>query len=601
MQKKIQLIPWITLVILACITGPAQSQESPATRATSEQAPLKWATSWFGNAFSGKTKLMQRQINGFYVAPDGRCYTNSGWDESMQDAAIYKDGDYVGRLPGIHDRNTLGGWGIAGDGDHVFYSAHREVKGEPNIRTWLVGRSTLDGKPAPWGDGNDTFLHLWKSSLDRTDEGAVGEVFGLAVSSSELFVAASTPDKVFVFDKESGEKKREFDCPHPGPIAVAPDGTLWVVQRSTKPGNLLETLDPGEDFAIVQYTSDGKATGKTIVGGRPLALTFNAAGQLMVADEGPRQQIVFYDVSGQPKEVSAFGDKGGVICSSDGKNSPLRLLYPCGVGNDAQGNIYVASRLPVTGCQIRKFTSQGREVWQLFSDEFMNCSDADPASDGVMVYSPRDCYSMDFSKSNGNEATWLGHTMDKFRFPDDPRLHGDGEGSAPQIRRLQGKLFMYIIGEANHISIFKQLPGSLIFAPAVSIQPVRRYDLHPRGGQRPRSRAGDGSGSIITATARSTRRRLKPTARWWAAGGVSASMPMVESGMPTAVGTPTTADHESNTILCKVWMGRALPSTVSPAAKALKPPIRSPRCKPTMAFSISSNGSTTTVPAIPCT
>lgn len=445
------------------------------------KSSFKYATSWFGNSFNGAPKLMQRQINGFYVAPDGTCYTNSGWDESGQDAGIYKDGDYLGRLPGIHDRVTLGGRALTGDAKYIFYSAQRVTKDKPDVRTWYVGRSFADANAhaAPWPGLSEHFLPIVEANKQATASGlAPGEIYALAVSEDELFVAMGDPDKVLVFDEETGKARREFPCPRPGAMIADKTGALWIVQRGEAPGDSLDTISSSLDFRIVQYSRDGKPTGKVIAApGRPLGLALDATGALMVADDGPRQQIVIYDISGDsPRPIGAFGQEGGILTAPFGEfgSGPARLAYPCGVGIDSAGGIYVASRYPVTGCEIRKSSPDGKQLRRLYSNQFMNCADADPATDGNDVYSPRDCFIMDFSKSNGLEGRWIGHTVDKFRYPDDPRIHGEGGmGYAPLMRRLEGRLYMYLIAETGRVSIFKQVDGGKTFAPCGLYSTVR--------------------------------------------------------------------------------------------------------------------------------
>jgi len=52
---------------------------------------------------------------------------------------------------------------------------------------------------------------------------------------------------------------------------------------------------------------------------------------------------------------------------------------------------------------------------------------------------------MDYSKGSGQEWTYKGYTLDKFRYLDDKRLHGDQTSfTSPFVRRINGKRFMYL-------------------------------------------------------------------------------------------------------------------------------------------------------------
>lgn len=46
-------------------------------------------TSWVGNTFSGGTSWVQDLIDDMVVEPDGKCRTNSGWDEAGNERGIY--------------------------------------------------------------------------------------------------------------------------------------------------------------------------------------------------------------------------------------------------------------------------------------------------------------------------------------------------------------------------------------------------------------------------------------------------------------------------------------------------------------------------------
>ena len=79
---------------------------------------------------------------------------------------------------------------------------------------------------------------------------------------------------------------------------------------------------------------------------QPTALAIANDGSLMVADSGtgPRQQILFYDVTkpGAPRLARTFGDQGGISSGTPGVVTPTKFWGIRGVGMDRDGNIYVA-------------------------------------------------------------------------------------------------------------------------------------------------------------------------------------------------------------------------------------------------------------------
>ena len=78
----------------------------------------------------------------------------------------------------------------------------------------------------------------------------------------------------------------------------------------------------------------------------PTALALANDGTLMVADSGigPRQQVLFYDVSDaeHPRLVRTFGEYGGIASGTPGVVTPTKFWGIRGVGMDAQGNLFVA-------------------------------------------------------------------------------------------------------------------------------------------------------------------------------------------------------------------------------------------------------------------
>ncbi|HUC84824.1 MAG TPA: hypothetical protein VL970_06505, partial [Candidatus Acidoferrales bacterium] len=164
-------------------------------------------------------------------------------------------------------------------------------------------------------------------------------------------------------------------------VKVQPDGTVntwshWdeggkkfgayrdgdVVGNSDVGANSLEATDrAGRKWKIeMDYTEpkyheyDFKPKGITRDGEpvkfpglfQPMALALANDGQLMIADSqtGPRQQVLFYDLSdaSKPRLTRAFGDYGGIGSGKPGEATPTKFWGIRGVGMDGAGNIYVA-------------------------------------------------------------------------------------------------------------------------------------------------------------------------------------------------------------------------------------------------------------------
>jgi len=209
----------------------------------------------------------------------------------------------------------------------------------------------------------------------------------------------------------------------------------------------------------------------------PTALALANNGRLMIADSwtSPRQQVLFYDVSdfAAPKLVRTFGEYGGIGSGTPGQVTPTKFWGIRGIGMDAKSNIYVA--MSEMGSVLRKFTPEGKLVWELCGHFFVDVAAADPATDGRDVWGIQEHYVMDYDRPPGKEAKWVGYSLNRYRYPNDPRglmfvkQQGEHGLTSPQILYLQGKRFMFVGGmfASNFINIFRYdgeiaIPSGLI-------------------------------------------------------------------------------------------------------------------------------------------
>lgn len=184
----------------------------------------------------------------------------------------------------------------------------------------------------------------------------------------------------------------------------------------------------------------------------PAALAFSTDGELMIADNA-RHQILFYDVSSDtPREVKAFGERGGVSSNTPGLAAgeiyPTRFWNMTGIGMDAAGRIYVAMCFRYTVTCIRCLTPDGKQVWSVESAAFVDAYDFDPTTDGRDIYGLTEHYVMDYSKTEpGTEQKLHAYTLDTDRYPNDPRaLFGFNILCSVWIRYIQGQKIMFSTG-----------------------------------------------------------------------------------------------------------------------------------------------------------
>lgn len=204
----------------------------------------------------------------------------------------------------------------------------------------------------------------------------------------------------------------------------------------------------------------------------PTALAFDNAGNLLVADNGPDQNVkIFAMDAAAPVLLRTFGDSGGVFAGPvPGAAGDRRFWGIRGLGVDSEGNVYVGNTgIPMQtmgGTDVRVFSGRDSSLlWQVQGLSFVNTADADPDSDVKSVFLNAKRFVMDWSQPPGKSWRLAATTLDPFRYPFDPRIVTPMESVF--LRRLNGKLFQFSTGMyADFIAIHRFVPGSEIAVPA---------------------------------------------------------------------------------------------------------------------------------------
>ena len=230
------------------------------------------------------------------------------------------------------------------------------------------------------------------------------------------------------------------------------------------------------DFTPRGITRDGEPT--TFPGlHQPTALALSHDGLLMVADSGtgPRQQVLYFDVADpeHPRLDRTFGEAGGIAAGTPGVVTPTKFWGIRGIGEDDGGGLMVA--MSEMGSILRKFAPDGRLAWELYGHFFVDVAAADPATDALDVWGVQEHYKMDYARPPGQEARWVGYSLDRHKYPNDPRgltfvkQQGEHGLTSPQVVTLGGRRFLFVGGmfASNFISIFRYdgeiaIPSGLI-------------------------------------------------------------------------------------------------------------------------------------------
>lgn len=405
---------------------------------------LEYATSWVGNSLPGPVEdTVNFNMTSLYTTPDGTCYVTSFFEEQGHTIAAYRDGEQI-----APDSKTPanGGTAIAANDKYVFAAEykHRGKKGSEFNR---VSREL---------NGRDRVQVSAEGKGDQT-------VRGLTANNEEVFASNRIDHRIEVYDAETLERKRGFEFTRPGPLAHDGKGNLWVVREGFEE-QTYEYLDGPypHDAEIVCLDAQSGRVVKSFKGPAvPTGVAIDPQGRLLVADNGPDQQVKIYDVSGEPKLVGTVGTQGGIFAGKPGEVTDGKLNGLTGVGADAEGNIYVTSTgwpfmyvspgLMANATTLRAFPPEAINKaeptvdWRLDSIAYIfDGGTLDPRDETELYAGADQIFKMDWSESRGKEGTYHAFTANAKEFP--LEALGRRTRETPWVRWLDGEKFLFLRG-----------------------------------------------------------------------------------------------------------------------------------------------------------
>ena len=443
-----------------------------AQAAAAGRAELRADVSWIGNSFSGKEAWVLQDVEDIFVAPDGTLWTNVYWDEAGGNVQQYKDGRLVAMARHTHGWGYEGGAAVAANAKYLFIVQNVNNEGG-GLRghSWPAKGFTWSGisrrlrtditKPAAFADGRgkegDVLPGAFLPVVEVPD-GKQGSLRGLGATDTRLFVSSPFDNAIKVYDTETMRPIKSWALERPGPLCLDRAGQVWVLQGPAAEGGAWKALS---------FTAEGSPRGASIAfpqGVLPTDLCADKDGRLLVADAGPAQQVLLYEgLDGAPKPAGTFGAKGGILADPPGKFGDRRFNRPHGVGTDDQGRVYVASSgssaLETGGggsTVLECYAPDGQCLWRVFGLHFIDGADLDPDSDKDL-YTKEEHFAMDWSRAAGQEWSYRGYTVNKFKYPDDPRLHI--WSANPWVRRIAGQKFLFVTDmTAEFLQVFRFKP-----------------------------------------------------------------------------------------------------------------------------------------------
>lgn len=102
---------------------------------------------------------------------------------------------------------------------------------------------------------------------------------------------------------------------------------------------------------------------------------------------------------------------------------------------------------------LEAYDPAGRLKWRLYGLTFVDLADVDPADDRK-VFTKEERFDMDYGRPRGTEWTYRAYTVNRFRYPQDPRLHIWSAGA--WVRRIDGRPFLFVQDmTGDHLQIYR--------------------------------------------------------------------------------------------------------------------------------------------------
>ena len=419
--------------------------------AETKPPPGTYYTSWIGNSYGGSGAAagegigsrsngfgywVQDAISSMAVSPDGTVFLGAKWDEAGRGIGLYKKG-LPNRVLVTASHSPAKAW--------AFNTANAAVCVDGGFfYIGNLGKGLLKFRWTP-GDINSAKY----STTVTLPEPAVA----LSCGNGKILVGYT--DKVELRDETGMQLLATYPVSDLTAVLLAPDGSFWVIA-----GGKARHLQ-----------ANGNDTGISLPGiGEPMSLAWGENGTLIVTDNGPAQQVLFFDVAGAPKLTSSFGVKGGLYSGTPGAVAPQKLFALRGAGIDSAGNLYIGMSFdagPSGNTFLRAFSPTGKLLWEDDATAFVDTFGFEPGSDGTVVYGRTTRWQLDLDRQTpGSEATLIAITLDPLRYPDDLRLK---YGFSVFPRLIDGTQLLYGLGQrSGGFAIFAGSPGSDILHQVAS-------------------------------------------------------------------------------------------------------------------------------------
>ena len=419
---------------------------SNLTHWTNAQQVANVKNSWLGNSNADQDTYMPQGLEGMCVSKDGTVYTNVPWEEGGHSYTEIKNGIVK------HGAESLG-WGAFGGSDatvnsqYVYFSTSKGSEGgalsgpdyPPAGKSWngILRISKADfkkGAPFVGGKGTGGIPNSMLVVYELDDKVNV-YISGIYASEKELIVSIASHNIVKVYDATTMVFKREFSIANPHQIGMDSYGNLWIAQghdatkikRYSPTGTLLpEAVNLPEGSFVGDFCLDKN-------------------DRILIGDVGKREQVIIYtNINSKPELTATFGALNGIHSGISGRNEPLKFQQIRGIGVDTLGNIYIGNTQWHTGGEgaiVEKYNmATGQMDWKRYCVMFVDGMGIDAATDGRDVFGKVEHFTIDYTKSAGEDGKYSAYTIDRYKYPADPRLHE--QFASVLVKNIKGQKFL---------------------------------------------------------------------------------------------------------------------------------------------------------------
>ncbi len=182
--------------------------------------------------------------------PMAACFSNVPWEEGGGNVTEFKDGKVLGNAGHTHGWGATGGKAIACNSKYLYIGCRMQNEGgglndlstwPPKGKQWIgISRRPLNDikKPAPFEGGKggkgDTLKEAFLVVAEVDDNKDAQDLPGIAADETRLYVSCPSDNTIKIYDAETMAKITEWKIERPGPIALAKDGTFWMLQRERR-------------------------------------------------------------------------------------------------------------------------------------------------------------------------------------------------------------------------------------------------------------------------------------------------------------------------------------------------------------------------------